>query len=58
MKNEQREVLDNMSEDELRIAISVHFQNKDIVNYCEEKLECLNVDAAMVEKAETKGFGE
>ena len=58
ISTKQKVIIDNMDEEKLRIAISFHFQNKDIVNYCEEKLERLNVDSALIGEADLKGFGE
>ena len=54
----QKETIDKMCESDIRIAVSVHFQDKDIVDYCEEKLERLNVDSALIGEADLKGFGE
>ena len=54
----QKETIDKMCESDIRIAVSVHFQDKDIVDYCELKLKGLNREDAMVVRAETKGFGE
>ncbi len=55
----QRKLIDKKDEDGLRSMISnimaTKLDDKDsIIEYCETRLESLNVDAAMVEMSEVK----
>lgn len=56
LKSQQKEVLDKMDEENLRKMSSIHSHNKDIVEYIDERLEALNVEAAMVEVADISDF--
>ena len=58
MTDKQMFTINKMTEAELRKTISVSFNNKEIVAYCEARLERLNVDDALVEKADLSDFGD
>lgn len=54
----QKIKIDAMNEAQLRLTISVNFNNKELVSYCESRLERLKVDDALVEQTDFSDFGQ
>ena len=57
MTAKQQFAINKMTEAELRKTISVSFNNREIVEYCEARLERLKVDDALVEFTPLDDFG-
>ncbi len=63
MNSNQKKAIDNLDEEQLRNQISTsmccHNKNKnEIIEYCESRLESLNVESAIVPEPDLTGFGE
>jgi len=58
MTTQTKRVLDKMNEAELRKAASVHYNNKEIVEYIDTRLDKLNVEVAIVENGDLSDFGD
>ncbi len=63
MHKDQKKAIDKLDEEQLRNQISTsmccHNKNKhEIIEYCESRLESLNVESALVPEPDLTGFGE
>lgn len=58
MTTQAKEAINNMNEEQLRKYASVHYGNKEIVEYIDTRLDKLNVGAAIVENGELDDFGD
>jgi len=63
MNTTKKKAIDKLDEQQLRNQISTTMccNNKDkteIVEYCETRLEKLNVESAIVPEADLQGFGD
>ena len=50
----QKTKIDSLNEAQLRVTISANFNNKELVAYCEKRLDSLNTDNALAENGEIK----
>ena len=54
MTEQAKKRIDSMTEEQLRVQISKSFNHKEIVEYCEKRLDRLNRNNAQVEPGEVK----